>query len=98
MNTFESIRWPDPFPEDNETFEFNYKNFSNINSAPSDTNDNVYPSKRMLKNICPSMIYVPSKEMMFKMMRACEGVTDTNNLWIDPLYSVLLDKKIETLE
>ena len=49
VNTFESIRWPDPFPEDKEDFEFDYKNFSNINCNPSDANDNVYPQKRMMK-------------------------------------------------
>lgn len=60
VNTFESIRWPDPFPEDKDNFQFDYKHFSNINCDPSDAKDTVYPPKRMVKGELPSMIYVPS--------------------------------------
>ena len=43
------------------------------------------------------IIYMPSKEMMFKMMRACIGVTDKNDLWIYQSSKLQKSKSIGSL-
>lgn len=50
---------------------------------PADKDDYAYAESRLIKGFIPTVVYVPTKEMMFKMMRACIGVTKVQDLWIN---------------
>ena len=43
--------------------------------------DLVYNIKRYEKHRCPFTIYLPSRGIMFKMMKACIGCDLTSDLW-----------------
>ena len=48
---------------------------------PITDEDLVYRVNRYTKGNSPNTLYFPSKMMLFKMMRACIGVTDPKDLW-----------------
>ena len=54
------MSWKDPFPDKISNF-----------IIPREINDLVYHEKRMLKGITPMAIFIPKKEVLFKLMRAC---------------------------
>ena len=67
----------DPFPdeiEDGEEFKI-----------PTTYYSKVYSNSRYKYRRSPMTIYFPSRKMMFKMMRACLGIQDSDKLW----YQVL---------
>jgi len=41
----------------------------------------VYDRCRYVKDRSPMSIYIPSKNIMFKVMRACINIKDPNKLW-----------------
>lgn len=43
----------------------------------------VYSSHRYVMAYSPYMLYIPRKEVMFKIMRACINVTDPLDLWLN---------------
>ena len=45
--------------------------------------DLVYNKSRYVENCAPYQIYIPRKETMFKIMSACIGVTDPQDLWMN---------------
>ena len=49
---------------------------------PVDADDQIYPESRFDSGTSPTVIYIPSRDVMSKMMRACIGVTDPKDLWI----------------
>ena len=65
INSFDQISWKDPFPDKKSNF-----------CPPVFINDFVYDEKRMVEGQVPFMIFMPKKEVMFKLMRACIGVKD----------------------
>ena len=68
INSFEQISFPDPYPSENL--------FLSSCLPPKDRDDIVYDKCRFFKNKAPYVLYIPRKEMMFKMMRACVNVVD----------------------
>ena len=73
INSLWSIGWPDPFPDE----------FSGIEQDFLRNNDDlVYHKSRYTEDQSPSIIYIPSKIVMVKLMRACMGVTSNEQLWI----------------
>jgi hypothetical protein len=48
---------------------------------PEDDLDFVYADSRYRKDNSPNCIYIPSKKVMLKIMRACIGITDVKELW-----------------
>jgi hypothetical protein len=55
--------------------------------VPTGTYDLVYQESRYYKDDSPICIYIPKKEVMLKIMRACIGVQKTTDFW-------LIDKKL----
>jgi hypothetical protein len=53
---------------------------------PSETMDLVYLESRYFPESSPLCIYIPKKEVMLKIMRACIGAKKTSDFW-------LIDKK-----
>ena len=50
---------------------------------PINPDEDVYAPSRYSPDYSPLLIYIPKKEVMFKMMRACIGVKCTSDLWIN---------------
>lgn len=44
--------------------------------------DLLYPENRYIEDQVPLHIYIPRKEIMFKLMRACIDVEKPEDLWI----------------
>ena len=42
----------------------------------------IYDVDRYLEEMSPMCVYIPSRELIFKMMRACVGCTKVEDLWI----------------
>jgi hypothetical protein len=73
INSFYSIAWPDPFIDQFSDFESNYL---------EDKRSLVYPEWRYKLGYSPPMIYIPSKIVLFKLMRACLGVETPDQFWL----------------
>lgn len=54
-----------------------------VAKIPTSMEQDVYPPARYLEEFSPVVIFIPKKEIMFKMMRACIGVRCTSDLWIN---------------
>ena len=50
---------------------------------PDKIDDMVYGPTRYIKGFSPYCIYIPTKEIMVKIMRACVGVKDPKELWVN---------------
>ena len=50
-------------------------------AVPKTQEDLVYRSDRYAEDFSPYVIYYPSKLVLFKLMRACIGVTNEDDLW-----------------
>ena len=64
----------DPYPED----------FMEVNFSIPDIHKEiplVYREERYIKGNSPNSLYIPSKLVLFKIMRACIGILDKNKLW-----------------
>ena len=66
----------DPFPEEPMETEF---------AIPTSEGDLVYRSDRYIDGQSPKCIYIPSKLILWKMMRACLDIKDTKDLWFKQL-------------
>ncbi len=56
---------PDPFPEEIMETSFN---------VPVTEEDLVYHESRYIKGNSPNLLYYPSKQLLFKIMKACVGI------------------------
>ena len=65
---------PDPFAEEAVDHDF---------IPPKEYTDLVYSMSRYVKGESPKCIYFPSRKLMFKMMRACIGITKEDDLWFN---------------
>lgn len=63
-----------------KTFKSNIKRFKK--DAFFTDGSLIYNRKRNLEELSPMCVYIPSKELMFKMMRACIGCEKPQDLWI----------------
>ena len=78
IDNFDELGITDPFP--NEKKDNQRVNFS----KPERVDDFVYPKSRMMDEYCsPRVIYLPSKDVMLKLMRACIGVRFEDELWFN---------------
>ena len=77
ISSFEQIGLHDPFPSEPKDMEdFVY---------PQAVDDLAYPKDAYKKGQSPHVLYFPSKRLMFKIMRACIGVTSSKDLWFNRL-------------
>ena len=72
VNNFEFIGMSDPYPLENDQV-------IGFQGLPSP--ELAYPKKRLNWGESPYMIYLPRKEVLFKMMRAGVKVRDKTALW-----------------
>ena len=80
----------DPFPDD-DAFKLGSKNDEPDDlKIPTNVEDKVYPKSRYISQNSPNCIYIPSKEIMLKLMRACIKVSKPEELWLfktNPLFN-----------
>ena len=50
---------------------------------PTDYDSPVYAESRYEVGTSPTVIYIPKKEVMFKIMRACIGIKRVEDIWIN---------------
>ena len=81
INSFSKIGWADPFPNESLMMsdEEDRELFNQVKENPLKTF--IYSKERTLTKESPSMVYLPNKVVMFKIMRACIDVTDKSKLW-----------------
>lgn len=72
----EEIGIKDPFPEEDEA------GYNHI-KIPEKVDDFVYPINKLVYSLSPTTIFIPSKKIMFKLMRACLGVYEPEDLWFN---------------
>lgn len=72
---------PDPFPDESTVMDTN--NCYNDPNSKFTVEDMVYPKSRYFDEYSPMIIYIPSKPMMVKIMRACMGCQSPADLWIN---------------
>ena len=84
INRFETIGFIDPYPKElnnrNKTIELEFTRLES--GQETEVSDRVYPDSRYMKGNSPYTIYIPSKEIMLKLMRACIKVKKVEDLWI----------------
>ena len=84
VNTFRQICIEDPFPDDDKVVKGSLDDVDDsIFKVPNDVGDLIYGKSRFLKHMSPWQVYIPRKEIMFKIMRACIEVKEPNELWIN---------------
>lgn len=77
--SFESLGLLDPFPDENSNL---------VDDSVLDTNDQikmesqVYPASRFTSQ-SPRCIFIPSKQVMLKLIKACMGCESPNDLWFN---------------
>ena len=79
INNLETIGLPDPFPYE----EKNIIAEGRLPLPDSKTGviPNVYRPHRYMKGNSPYCVYIPNKDIMFKLMRACLKVDEVEDLW-----------------
>lgn len=81
INSFRTVGWSDPFPDEGETIiGSRLEEFLNL-FVHEDAQDLVYEPSRYCKEHSPLHLYVPKKEVMLKIMRACIGVNKITDFW-----------------
>ena len=70
INSFQTVGWADPYPDDDKFIKGSLDDGDNL-KIPERPDDWVYPKERISQEISPFQIYIPKKEIMLKMMRAC---------------------------
>ena len=84
VNGFFQLGINDPYPEDIVSLKGSRgDNDPYLLGLFEDDSALVYNSDRYVLDCSPLMIYVPRKEVMFKMMRACVKVDRPDELWFN---------------
>ena len=78
ITSFEQLGWKDPYPNENR-IKAKWKN-------PEKIDDLVYKKARFQNNFIPQVVYVPRKDIMFKIMRACIEVKSEQDFWFNNKY------------
>ena len=79
MNGFKVIGWCDPFPDDDKFIKGSVDD--EVFLIAKTVDHKVYPDQRYFEGNSPMPIYIPKKEIMLKIMRACICVKKVNDLW-----------------
>ena len=82
INRFFTVGFADPYPDDDKNIIGSVDDAPDDLVSPSKIEDKVYPESRYVEGNSPNCIYLPNKEIMLKLMRACIKVKDVNHLWI----------------
>ena len=82
INSFWSLGWPDPYPNDEDLLIGSADDVPRDFRLPLKPSDDVYAPSRYIQQ-SPYCIYIPKKEVMLKIMRACVAVKDPADLWIN---------------
>ena len=81
INRFFSIGITDPYPDDDLHIIGSRDDGEDTLPVPDKIEDLIYPISKYIEGKGPYCIYIPNKEMMFKMMRACIKVKNPKELW-----------------
>jgi len=74
------IGWPDPF-----TTKSAKQSLALVTAGlPEGADDLVYHPSRYDPHYAPYVVYLPTDEVMFKMMRACLRCQEAQDLWVVP--------------
>jgi hypothetical protein len=74
----------DPFPDDDQFIIGSIDDVDpELYKLPEVPETLVYPPDRYIEGACPYCIYIPRKELMLKIMRACVGITKVEDLWFN---------------
>jgi len=76
------VGFADPYPDDDIYIEGSVDDVPPNFKTPENVRKHVYPCARYKKDNSPNCVYLPCKEIMLKMMRACIKVKKPKNLWI----------------
>lgn len=76
------IGFSDPFSNDDEFIKGSLDDGEGI-EMPKKPEDLVYFPSRYIEGFSPYCIYIPKKEIMLKLMRACICVSKVEDLWIN---------------
>ena len=72
VNSFHRINWPEPFSNIDFLSEPEKIDIAQISDIINDPLDNmIYSKSKTLSEDSPITVYIPSKVVMFKLMRAC---------------------------
>ena len=94
INRFFSVGIADPYPDDDLNIIGSRDDGEDFLPAPDKVEDFVYPDSRYVEGRSPYCIYIPNKEIMFKMMRACITVKEPTDLWNFVPYEILFKMKM----
>ena len=72
INGFKVLGWNDPFPDDDKFLKGSIDD--EVFQIALTIDHLVYPEQRYKEGESPKPIYIPKKEIMLKMMRACVNV------------------------
>ena len=83
INSFLQIGIDDPFADDDEKYKGSIDDVDpDLFKLPVKADDLVYAQSRYIQGFSPYCIYIPRREIMFKLMRACIAVSDPSDLWM----------------
>lgn len=71
----------DPFPDESSSYDT--ENMCTNPNEPFSIDKNIYPDSRYCAEHSPMIIYVPSRVIMIKLMRACMGCDKPEDLWFN---------------
>ena len=70
LNSLKTIGWSDPFPKDSRNVDGSFPD-AKYGKVAVDEYDLIYPEGRYIEDQVPFHLYIPKREIMFKLMRAC---------------------------
>ena len=73
INNFQCIGLADPFPKEERA--------NKDVKPPCYVDELVYAESRYMEGLSPLCVYIPNKDIMFKIMRACIKVAQPADLW-----------------
>lgn len=82
INRFYTVGFADPYPDDDKFIIGSIDDAPDDIKPPSKIEDLVYPRSRYCPHHSPHCIYIPNKEIMLKLMRACIKVKTPADLWV----------------
>lgn len=84
ISSFERIGWADPFPNDNAILTIEKDLSQNKDCLSDPCQIFIYPNcKILVPESTPMQSYIPSKVMMFKMMKSCINIKELEKLWVN---------------
>ena len=69
----------DPFPDEGTIMD---KNNELLSKNQMSIEKLIYPKSRYSYNYSPARIYIPSRYVMIKIIKACIGCTTPRDLWL----------------